>query len=245
MKMNIKQRLALLVSITTLIGAAVLGIWLFGIHSRAVDVDPSPVSSILLECEAGDGFPFVDWEYWLSVNPDIVAWVSVPGADIDYPVVQASADDPTFYLDHDVYRGWNPYGCPYLDAGCAEQGIDSPLALMFAHHMNDGSMFSAFASYSDAGFAEAHSKILLQTPEDKMRLSVIAADVVDSDAEYKRLDFAGTEEFDSWLGRLLAEADVVLAGDIQTESVKAFCTCSYGRWSGRERTIVYACEQLE
>lgn len=151
MKTNIKQRLALLASITALIGAAVLGIWLFGVHSRAVDMDPSPVSNTPLECEADDGFPVVDWEYWLSVNPDIAAWVSVPGTDIDYPVVQASAADPTFYLDHDVYRGWNPYGCPYLDAGCAERGIDSPLALMLAHHMNDGSMFSAFASYSDIG----------------------------------------------------------------------------------------------
>ena len=245
MKTNIKQRLALLASITALIGAAVLGIWLFGVHSRAVDMDPSLVSNTPLECEADDGFPVVDWEYWLSVNPDIAAWVSVPGTDIDYPVVQASAADPTFYLDHDVYRGWNPYGCPYLDAGCAERGIDSPLALMLAHHMNDGSMFSAFASYSDIGFAEAHSEILLQTPEGKMRLSVIAADIVDSNTEYKRLDFAGTGDFDSWLGRLLAEADVVLDGDARAESVKAFCTCSYGRWNGHERTIVYACEKVE
>lgn len=134
---------------------------------------------------------------------------------------------------------------PYLDAGCAERGIDSPLALMLAHHMNDGSMFSAFASYSDIGFAEAHSEILLQTPEGKMRLSVIAADIVDSNTEYKRLDFAGTGDFDSWLGRLLAEADVVLDGDARAESVKAFCTCSYGRWNGHERTIVYACEKVE
>ena len=33
-----------------------------------------------------------------------------------------------------------------------------------------------------------------------MRLRVIAADIVDSNTEYKRLDFAGTGDFDSWLG---------------------------------------------
>lgn len=43
MKTNIKQRLALLASITALIGAAVLGIWLFGVHSRAVDIDRKSV----------------------------------------------------------------------------------------------------------------------------------------------------------------------------------------------------------
>jgi len=239
MSTNIKQRFAIMVTVTALVGAAVLGLWLFGVHDRAADVDPSPISECVGEGGEDDGFPAVDWDYWLSVNPDIVAWVSVPGTEIDYPVVQASAGDPTFYLDHDVYRGWNPYGCPYLDAGCAERGIDSPLALMFAHHMNDGSMFSAFASYSDKGFAETYDEILLQTPEKRIRLKVIAADVVDSNVEYKRLEFATDGEFDSWLEELLAEADVVLDEDAQAQSVKAFCTCSYGRWNGHERTIVY------
>lgn len=245
MSTNIKRRFAIMATVTALAGAAVLGLWLFSVYDRAVDLDPSPISGGTGEGGEDDGFSVVDWDYWLSVNPDIVAWVSVPGTEIDYPVVQASADDPTFYLDHDVYRSWNPYGCPYLDAGCAERGIDSPLALMFAHHMNDGSMFSAFAGYSDRGFAEAHEEILLQTPGEKIRLEVVAADVVDSDAEHKRLEFADDEELDSWLEGLLAEADVVLDEDAQAQSVKAFCTCSYGRWNGHERTIVYAREEVE
>ena len=234
-----------MVTVTALVGAAALGLWLFSIHDRAADVDPSPISADASGSDAAsDGVPTVDWEYWLSVNPDIVAWVSVAGTEIDYPVVQARSDDPTFYLDHDVYREWNPYGCPYLDAACAGQGIDSPLALMFAHHMNDGSMFSAFASYSDAGFAVEHDEILLQTPEGNERLRVVAADVVDSNAEYKRLDFATGEELSSWLDELLGGADVALVDDARTDSIKAFCTCSYGRWNGHERTIVYAQEEV-
>lgn len=51
---------------------------------------------------------------------------------------------------------------------------------VFAHSMNDGSMFSAFASYSDRGFAKAHDEVLLQTPGEKVRLKVIAIDIVDS-----------------------------------------------------------------
>ena len=246
MSNNIKQRFAIMVTVTALVGAAALGLWLFSIHDRAADVDPSPISADASGSDAAsDGVPTVDWEYWLSVNPDIVAWVSVVGTEIDYPVVQARSGDPTFYLDHDVYREWNPYGCPYLDAACAGRGIDSPLALMFAHHMNDGSMFSAFASYSDAGFAAEHDEILLQTPEGNARLRVVAVDVVDSNVEHKRLDFATDEELSSWLDELLGRADVALVDGARTDSVKAFCTCSYGRWNGHERTIVYACERAE
>ena len=244
MKTKIKGRIAAMAAITAFMAAGVLFAWLYGIHDRAADVNPSPISGAIEAGEADDGFPAVDWEYWLSVNPDIVAWVTVPGTGVDYPVVQASPDDPTFYLTHDVYHGWNPYGCPYLDAGCAERGIDSPLALMFAHHMNDGSMFSAFASYSDAGFAAEHDEILLQTPEGNARLLVVAVDVVDSNVEHKRLDFATDEELSSWLDELLGRADVALVDGARTDSVKAFCTCSYGRWNGHERTIVYAQEEV-
>lgn len=244
MSTNIKQRFAIMVAVTALVGAAALGLWLFSIHDRAADVDPSPILADASGSDAAsDGAPTVDWEFWLSVNPDIVAWVSVAGTEIDYPVVQARSGDPTFYLDHDVYREWNPYGCPYLDAACAGRGIDSPLALMFAHHMNDGSMFSAFASYSDAGFAAEHDEILLQTPEGNARLRVVAVDVVDSNVEHKRLDFATDEELSSWLDELLGRADVALVDGARTDSVKAFCTCSYGRWNGHERTIVYAQEE--
>jgi sortase B len=123
-------------------------------------------------------------------------------------------------------------------------GLASALALMFAHHMNDGSMFSAFASYSDAGFAAEHDEILLQTPEGNARLRVVAVDVVDSNVEHKRLDFATDEELSSWLDELLGRADVALVDGARTDSVKAFCTCSYGRWNGHERTIVYAQEEV-
>lgn len=44
-----------------------------------------------------------------------------------------------------------------------------------------------------------------------------------------------------WLADLLADADVVVGGAVaETAGVKAFCTCSYGPWSGHERTIAYA-----
>lgn len=54
------------------------------------------------------------------------------------------------------------------------------------------------------------------------------------------MEFATDEELDSWLEGLLTEADVVLDEGAQAESAKAFCTCSYGRWNGHERAIVYA-----
>ena len=111
------------------------------IQSRSAATSFDPSSSLAVE-DATDGFPAVDWEYWQGVNPDVIGWVTVPGTSIDYPVVQAHDDAPTWYLSHDVYGSWNIYGCPYLDADCEAEGFGSRVAYVFAHHMDDGSMFA-------------------------------------------------------------------------------------------------------
>ena len=110
----------------------------------------------------------VDWDYWRVVNPAIVAWVSVDGTAIDYAVVQAPGGDPDYYLSHDIYRSWNPYGCPYVDAAC--DGVGGMSAVVFGHNMGGGfvAMFADFARYSDEAFARSHPTIELQTPNGAM-----------------------------------------------------------------------------
>lgn len=115
--------------------------------------------------------------------------------------------------------------------------------MVFGHHMSDGSMFAAMASYSDKAFAQEHSEILLQTPEEKKRLHVAAADVVDIYNEFKRLGFGDRRDFLAWWEETLEGSDMVLDPNAtDPESVHAFVTCSYGLWNGHERTIVYAVE---
>ena len=40
----------------------------------------------------------VDLSAYLAQNPDFIAWLRVPGTNVDYPVVQT--DDPDYYLNH-------------------------------------------------------------------------------------------------------------------------------------------------
>lgn len=216
-------------------------------HGRAADPPPSPaaldaIDRLLGEEEPadGDGFPIVDWAYWHRVNPDVVGWVTVPGTAVDYPVCQAPEDDPDFYLTHDVHRDWNFYGAVFLDADCAESGLmGSANAVVMGHHMDDGSMFAPLASYGDASWAEEHRTVLVQTPDDKAELEVLAADVVDAEAEPKRTLFSDAEDYREWAEDAVAKSDVVLDGDAEPERMYTFATCSYHRW-WNERTLVYA-----
>jgi sortase B len=183
-------------------------------------------------------FSAVDWYYWQSVNPAIIGWITVPGTNIDYAVVQAPNDNPTYYLDHDIYGGWNPYGCPYVDASC--ESTTGLSIVVFGHNMGyEKSMFSDFASYFDAAFAKEHPQILFQTPTEKLVLDVSAVAIVRGTEPSKRTGFTSQAELASWYEGVYDTADVRVAYDPYATRLFTFVTCSYHYFSN-ERTLVFA-----
>lgn len=236
MKRKTKSRIAFAISGIFIVIALVLaGLYLYMGQSSS----PSPAGPGKEATVDDDGFPEIDWDYWKSINPDIIGWVTVPGTNIDQPIVQAPADDPTYYLHRDIYRNYNIYGCPYLDADCAEFGFDSKNAVIFGHHMNDDSIFSAFAEYSDQAFAEEHQKILLQTPDSKRILQMGFSRIINANQLLKRTTFVDDTDYRTWYLDELDAADVVVNDESVPSNNTTFVTCSYNRF-GNERTLVYA-----
>lgn len=230
---------ALAIGAVALVAAVFLGAWAIGCH-LAARTAPDPTGALGAP-DAPDGFPAVDWAHWQSVNPDVIGWITIPGTTVDYPILQAPADDPTFYLRHDVYRAWNYVGVPYLDAGCVD-GLLSENTAIFAHHIKVGEpMFAPLASYPEAAFAEAHGVVLIQTPTAKRRLAVMAAARIRGSSLTKRVSFEGPEDFRAWYAERLDEAAIVRDGAIPARTT-TLITCSYELWPGNERTVVYAAD---
>lgn len=185
------------------------------------------------EQEEGGG---IDWD---ALPASVVAWVRVPGTTVDYPIVQDRRESPDFYLTHDAGGERSAWGAPYIDAGCA-QGADSPLVIVYGHHMSDGTMFAPLAHYSSRDFAEGHRTIRVYTHEKTIELEVFAVDVVDASSEGKRTDFADAAELDAYLGDKLSRCEVVLEEPKDVAQAWAFVTCSYQ--TSNSRTVVYAKE---
>lgn len=254
MRGRAKARIALALAAALAVGAVGTLASMAWLTQRATGFDPNPNGAVVggIGREAageGGGIAAVDWDYWQGVNPDVIGWVTVPGTDIDCPIVQAHEDDPDRYLRYDVYGGWNYHGAPYLHWKCGEGGLlCSGNALVFGHHLNDGTMFSALAGFSDRGYAEGHSPIILQTPGGDAELKVLAVDVVDADCEGAKLEFSSDAEHAEWLGQAVASADLSLVGeDFDFESARnvvTLCTCSYNRWRNERTLVICAVERI-
>lgn len=219
-----------------LVANVVVNLW--NMHEELESAMPEPSPSADFQTYP-DGFPIVDWSYWEEVNPAVIGWVTIPGTNIDLPIAHAPADDPDFYLSHDVYGNRNANGCPYLDAECAELGLLSRNSVIFAHHSSNGAMFSELANYSDARFAAEHPRILLQTPDWKATLTPRIVSIVNASKEPKQVIFQDEAEYAEWWSDKRARATLDLDSEDVPVRTYSFVTCSYTTW-GNERTVVYA-----
>lgn len=251
MKQKTKSRIALSLAAILTTGAISAICTMYAMTDRATNFDPAPQQihqtqqTQQRQEEAADEdesvFRAIDWDYWQNVNPNVKGWINIPGTNIDYPIVQASESNPTYYLTHDIYGSYNYHGIPYLSYHCSQDGLlGSKNTLIFGHSLLDGTMFSQLTNFIDASYAAEHSHIIIQTPEVNATLTVLAVDRVNANNEAATLDFADEAAFKEWLTNTVNNADLTLASinDLeQLTKVVTLCTCSYSTWNN-ERTLV-------
>lgn len=114
-----------------------------------------------------------------NVNPDIFAWINVPGTLIDYPIVQHPTDD-TYYLSHGPEGMNSSHGCPFIES-CDSISLQDFNTVVYGHNMNDGSMFAGLHKFEDKDFLENHREITINTADHEMSYRIFAA-VMYSDA---------------------------------------------------------------
>lgn len=218
---NVKRPLAIASLIIAAMFTALLATWLNAIvEGNDETADPAPI------CIEDDGRRTIDW----GLLPEsVVAWVEVPGTNIDEPIVQASPDAPNSYLYVDAL-GQGAYGTPYIDCDCS---LDSRFVMVYGHHMSDGSVFADFARFIDERFAHDHSRIIVYERTGEINeLEAIAVDVINASRE--NLSIPESSDFTE---RLLA-CDLALDRNAEPYQLWAFATCSYQ--THNSRTIVYA-----
>ena len=239
---HIGRKIATAASILLIAAGIALAGGVAWMNDRADNVPASPRG---LAADGADGiecpwdFEEIDWEGWEAENPDVIGWVQVPGTDISLPVAAAESDDPDFYLHHDVHGNWNFAGVPYLDAEC-EGDFDCGVAVIYGHHLDNGTVFSVLAEYSDRAFAEEHPHIFLQTRDWKRVYEVEYAEVVNASVPTKRCTFASAEDFHEFLEAGRGRAECVLKdASPERHTALQLVTCSYSTYRN-ERTVVTA-----
>ena len=88
-------------------------------------------------------------------NSDLTAWLTVPGTQLDYPVLY-TPQEPEFYLRRAFDGSYAVSGSLFIGAGSAP---DSEHVMIYGHYMRNGSMFGSLDRYADPAYWEEHPEI--------------------------------------------------------------------------------------
>lgn len=128
-------------------------------------------------------------------NKDIYAWITVPGTQVDYPVLQSETDN--YYLERNLDHSSGYPGCIYSNK-CNTQDFSDYITVLYGHNMKNGSMFGCLHSYEKQEFFDENREIIVYT-EDRRLTYEIYASVKFTDeyipAYYNIESAAGRDEF--------------------------------------------------
>ena len=94
------------------------------------------------------------------ISDEMVAWITIAGTDIDYPVMQAA--DNIKYLNTDPFGNYALSGSIFLDSRNSPDFSDD-YSLIYGHHMEYGRMFDALDRFLNASYLKQHTAGTLMT----------------------------------------------------------------------------------
>ncbi len=209
----------------------VLAAWEYAPYVKS-DIDMRQLRKMVLEEEADGGEEEkqeepVDWEKLKKINPDIVAWIKVPGTKIDYPVLKCGEWNEYLHKD---YRGKESYpGSVFLQPD-SQADLSARHTILYGHNMKNQSMFGSLHRFEKESFGKEHRKVFLYQPGKKVVAEIYSVYTCkDKSSTYETI-FPSGKEWEDWVGRTMEARDYD-TGTVpgQEEKVVTLSTCSGGR----------------
>lgn len=218
-----------------------IGIWLWDNHKLSEEMKKIALSATVttIEEKAQEetvSFLEVNFSELEKINDEVVAWVSIPETNIDYPVVQHSDND--YYLDHSFNRSKNGAGWVFMDYHNKREEQDRNVVL-YAHARKDGSMFGTLKNVLTSQWLENEENhiIKMSTKNENSLWQIFSVYRVPEVTDYIQTEFANDEQFQKFLDiiqqRSLYDFNTTLDGE---DRVLTFSTC----YNSKERLVVHA-----
>lgn len=139
----------------------------------------------------------VKFEELQAVNPDVYAWITVPGTDIDYPILQHASDN-TYYLMHNIDGSYGYPGCIYTENMNSKDFTDNN-TVIYGHNMKNGSMFAQLHKFENPDFFKENREVLIYLPDEVLHYTIFAAHIYDDRHLLYSFDFADPDVYQKYL----------------------------------------------
>ncbi|MCZ2258569.1 class B sortase [Sporosarcina sp. G11-34] len=171
-------------------------------------------------------------------NDELVAWITMAGTQIDYPILKA--DNNVDYLKRDFYKETNIAGSIFMDYR-NDVGSLGKNTIVYGHRMKDGSMFEQLTKYQDQEFLENNQTFEFDTLYDSYEAEIFAVYITKTEFDYIQTDFENDIEYEQLLTRIqeesMFETDVEVNAD---DHILTLSTCDYQLDPNDGRLVIQA-----
>lgn len=178
----------------------------------------------------------IDFEELWETNPDVYAWIVIPGTDINYPILQHPTDD-SYYLNHNLDGSTGRPACIYTESLNSKDFTDNN-TVIYGHNMRNGTMFAQLHKFEDKDFFDEHREIIIYLPDKVLHYKIFAVHNYDDRHLLYSFDFSDKAVYKDYLESIFSIDDMNANIDTEmtvTENDKiiTLATCVYKKPSLR------------
>lgn len=178
----------------------------------------------------------IDFEELWETNPDVYAWIVIPGTDINYPILQHPTDD-SYYLNHNLDGSTGRPACIYTESLNNKDFTDNN-TVIYGHNMRNGTMFAQLHKFEDKDFFDEHREIIIYLPDKVLHYKIFAVHNYDDRHLLYSFDFSDKAVYKDYLESIFSIDD--MNANIATEmtvtendKIITLATCVYKKPSLR------------
>ena len=176
----------------------------------------------------------LDWNELAKVNPDIYAWIYIPGTQVDYPVLQHPTDN-TYYLNYNM-NGTRGYpGCIYTEKENSKDFTDFN-TIMYGHNMRNKTMFETLHYYEDKAFFVNNPYVYVYRGDRVLVYEIFAAYIAGNEHILYSYDFQTQEGRQNYVDQIEKGTSGNLRDDVEVTAdshILTLSTCISGKAKNR------------
>ena len=141
-----------------------------------------------------------DFKKLKEENPDTVAWLYVPGTDINMPIVKGK--DNSYYLAHGFDKSLNSMGWACADYQNTFPDL-STNTIMYGHTYRMTTIFSKLKNVLEDSWLDNEEKqiITFDTETERLKFQVFSVYTIDKTNDYLKISFSSSDKYQEYLDK--------------------------------------------